>query len=99
MTARAEAWDMVGCGAPMRMNGGREELDDGGKELDDGGKEPDGGGKGGLEAMATGAVVAGFWKVYVGLGAVAIREAEFKSISVSSEKSKRSGELGRAGTS
>ena len=57
----------------------------------------DGGGKGlkrleGSDVMAAGAVadvvVAEFWKVYVGIDAVATREVEFRSISVSSEKSK-----------
>ena len=45
--------------------------------------------------MATSAVddviVAGFWKVYVGLDAVAIREAGFKSFLVSSERLEWSG--------
>ena len=53
--------------------------------------------------MATSAVddviVAGFWKVYVGLDAVAIREAGFKSFLVSSERLEWSGGVGRVGTS
>ena len=43
MTAREEAWDIVGCGPPMRVDGGGEELDGGREELDGGGKGVDGG--------------------------------------------------------
>ena len=90
MTARAAVWDIAGCGPSVRADGGGGGLDVAERLK-------------GLAATAAGivddVVVVGLWKECVGVDAVATGEVEFRSISVSSEKSKLSGEWGRVGTS
>ena len=43
MAARAEAWDIGGCGPLVRADGGGGGLDGGGGGIDGGGKGLDGG--------------------------------------------------------
>ena len=92
MTARASAWDIADCCPSVRVDGGGEGLDGGRNGL---------AGLEGLAATAAGAVdevvIAGFWRVCVGVDAVASDEAEVRPISVS--KMLKDGELGLVDTS